>query len=107
MEVKLVEKTEDNIQAYYDLVIEMDSELKKVQIKTTSEKNPAGNPVVGLRLVGGNSKVNFVQKMAQDIIYDFLYVLTDAGDRYFLPKSAIENITTKLTLGKKYIDYKI
>ncbi len=91
----------------YDLVIEVEGELKKLQVRTTDYKNPSGNYVVNMKICGGNSKSNFIQKVGTDLIYDYLFVLTSDGSRYFIERSAISGIRSNLTLSKKYDGHRV
>lgn len=40
----------------YDLIVDIEGYLHKVQVKFTSSKAPSGNYVVGLRSISGSSK---------------------------------------------------
>ena len=91
----------------YDLVIEVEGELKKLQVRTTDYKNPAGNYVVNLKICGGNSKSNFVHKKGTDLVYDYLYVLTSDDTRYLFERSAIADLRSCLTLSKKYDGHRV
>ena len=62
----------------YDLIIENDKGLQKVQVKTTKSGN------VGLRVLGGNAGT--VQKFGTDVIYDILFAVCDDGTAYEIPK---------------------
>ena len=57
--------------------------------------------------MGGNSKQNYVHKKANEVIYDWLFILCDNGDRYLIPKENIKNVKSKITVGKMYLEYKI
>ena len=94
----------------YDLVIEDDGILKKVQVKYTTSKREdrsGGNYQVPLRLIGGSSKTNRVIKKANEIEYDLLFVSTKDKEKYLIPKEEIEHITSSITLCEKYDKYKI
>jgi PD-(D/E)XK endonuclease len=83
----------------YDLIVDIDGELQRVQVKTTTYKrHDIFN--VSLSLKGGNSKKNFIHKKGHELDYDFLYVLTQDGTRYFIPKDVIGSST--ICLGKKF-----
>lgn len=81
----------------YDLVVEIDGGLKKVQVKTTGYAERK-NYVVNLRVMGGN-KSGYSSKAGTDIVYDYLFVLTEEGDRYFIPKTYFAENRNSLTLG--------
>lgn len=91
----------------YDLVVEdCDGNLKKVQVKTTKSKNGGKYFAVNLRVLGGNSKKNYVHKMNTDVHYDWLFVLCSNGDKYLIEKKIIENVKTLISLNS-YKDFKI
>ena len=92
----------------YDLVVDLDIEgLKKVQVKTTSSKTETGTYKVALRVCGGNSKKNFVRKKADQIDYDYLFVLCDNGKMFFIPKADMKGVKTYVQLGKAYGRYEV
>ena len=92
----------------YDLVVEdFDGTLKKVQVKTSTQLNEYGTYSVNLRVLGGNSKSNYVHKKGTEIIYDWLFILCDNGDRYLIPKDIIKDLKSTITVGKLYQEYKV
>lgn len=92
----------------YDLIVEdRDGTLKKVQVKTTTQITEYGTYSVNLRVLGGNSKQNYVHKTANEVLYDWLFILCDNGDRYLIPKEVIKEIKSIITVGKLYQEYKI
>lgn len=92
----------------YDLVVEdRDGTLKKVQVKTSTQKSEYGTYTINLRVLGGNSKQNYVHKKANEIIYDWLFILCDNGDRYLIPKKIIKDLKSGITVGKLYQEFKL
>ncbi len=91
----------------YDLVVEVDGDLKKVQVKTSNRQKKSGGYEVGLRVLGGNTKANFVHKVGTDLVYDLLFVLTGDGSRYLIPKPVISEHRNGLVLGRKYDSFKV
>ena len=92
----------------YDLIVEdNDGTLKKVQVKTSTQKSKYETYTINLRVLGGNSKQNYVHKKANEVIYDWLFILCDNGDRYLIPKEIIKNLKSTITVGKEYLEYKI
>jgi len=89
----------------YDLVVEKDNGLEKVQIRTTYSKSEYGTYKVNLRVCGGNKSGNTVKKFDPSIV-DILYVLTENGDKYLIPTSFISN-GNSIKLGKKWGEYKV
>lgn len=90
----------------YDLVVELDGVLKKVQVKFTN-CSQNGSFAVPLRIMGGNSKANFVHKSGSDVVYDYLFALTGEGDRYLIPREVFVNNRSTLNLGKKYDAFRV
>lgn len=92
----------------YDLIVEdRDGTLKKVQVKTSTQKSKYGTYAVNLRVLGGNSKQNYVHKKANEVIYDWLFILCNNGDRYLIPKENIQNVKSTITVGKLYQEFKL
>jgi hypothetical protein len=69
--------------APYDLVVDVDNKLIRVQVKYSS------NSEVDLRNIHSNSK-GYVIKKAKENIYDWLYVLMSSGEE-FLVKECLSN----------------
>lgn len=92
----------------YDLIVEdKDKTLKKVQVKTSTQKSKYNTYSVNLRVLGGNSKCNYVHKKADEVIYDWLFIVCENGDKYLIPKEEIKQIKTTITVGKLYQKYKV
>lgn len=91
----------------YDLAVDDNINIKKVQVKTTSYKTKYNIYRVGLKMQGGNSKKNKIHKFANEIKYDILFILTSEGDKYVIPKEDIKNIKSSICLGVVYDKYKI
>ena len=66
--------------AAYDLVIDIDGSLKKVQVRFSSNKE------VGLRRIHSNSK-GYVVKIPKENAYDWLYVLNGEGEEFLITYS--------------------
>lgn len=71
----------------YDLVAEISGELKKIQVKTTRFKR-TGAYVVALATSGGNRSGTTVKTFDQSSC-DFLFVLTEEGTSYLVPRGEI------------------
>lgn len=91
----------------YDLAIDAGEGLKRVQVKTTTYKSPYGVYTVCLKVQGGNSKRNYIHKLGTQVDYDLLFVLTESGDKYLIPKERIKDLKSQLSLGENYAEYKI
>lgn len=88
----------------YDLIVDIDGFLNKIQIKYTSEKRDSGYYTVGLRSISGSSKQEYKTVINTDI--DYVFVLTGSNDKYIIP---IIDITTKssMMLNQSMDKYKI
>lgn len=92
--------------AKYELVIERDGEIQRVQVRTTTQKNRYGAPLVQLSTSGGNTKVH-TKRLRQDEDYDILFVLTDDNDCWSIPTTAF-TARCELTVNPVvYAQYKI
>lgn len=89
----------------YDLVVEWRRQLLKVQVKTTTHRTQRGRFAVMLATAGGNQSFNTVKPFEATEV-DLVYVLTNDGDRYVIPASAITARRT-LCLGLKWESFRI
>lgn len=85
----------------YDLIVD-DGVLHKVQVKYVEHKNKAGNYDVGLRVMSGTSRKP--AKMANECIYDLLFIVCGNGKMYVIPKDAIKNMNS-IALYSDYDKY--
>lgn len=90
----------------YDLIVD-NGTLYKVQVKTTKHKSKYGIYIVNLRVLGGNSKQNYVHKKGDEIVYDILFVVCDNDDIYLIPKNNIKQYKNSISLGEQYIQFKV
>lgn len=89
----------------YDLVVDINGKLNKVQVKTTGYKSKYGIYQVLVKTCGGNKSGN-TEKKFNGTSVDYLFVLTSRGDVYFIPTN--ENTPKNaINLGKEYEKYKI
>lgn len=89
----------------YDLIVDKDNKLYRVQVKTTKQKSKYGIYGVNLRTLGGNQSFHTIKKHKTGD-YDLLYVLTDENTSYLIPDSEIK-CTNRLSLSKNILQYKI
>jgi hypothetical protein len=87
----------------YDLVCEIDGNLKKVQVKSTRTKENS-NYCIQLRSIRSNRTENTIHKFDNNSC-DYLLAVTEVGDIYFIPTSEIKSKST-LSLGEKYQSFK-
>ena len=91
----------------YDLIVESEGELKRVQVRTTTQIAASGKFMVNLRVLGGNRSGTGVVKKSQALKYDVLFVVTDHGDQYLIPKCDIERLSSLLTLNDSTERYRV
>lgn len=87
----------------YDLVIDFNNKLLKVQCKYTSAKKRSGNYEVQLRVCGGNS--GRVIYRYEETDFDFLFVYTEGKKMYLIPSNELTSST--ITVGKKRSKYEV
>ena len=90
----------------YDLIIDIQDILYKVQVKTTTIKSKSGYYQPYIRQTCKNTKRNYT-KPGTKLKYDFLFVTTDSFENWFIPKNIIENIKTSFVLNKNFDKYKV
>jgi hypothetical protein len=89
----------------YDIVVDMDGLLNKVQVKYTTAKAPSGNYTIPLRSMGGTKGVCYKTVIETDI--DYLFCVTQDNDQYLVPIIELSNKNT-ITLSKEFSDkYKV
>ncbi len=88
----------------YDLIVDKDNILRKVQVKSTSCKTKYGNYQVALKSCGGTKGKTY--KTVIETSIDEVFILTKDLQMYILP---IEEITNKSSLNicKKYERYRV
>ena len=93
--------------ADWDLIVEIDGELKRIQVKTSSQIR-LGVMVFSAFVSGGNKSGNMPGKPIQDQVWDqiFLYHLITKQSA-LIPKEALSSTRGQINLGKKYEKYLI
>lgn len=89
----------------YDLIVDKDGTIDRVQVKTTSYKSKYGIYTINLSVKGGNQSFNTIKKFDNTKV-DSLFVLTEDNEKYFIPSKSID-AKGNLNLGQKYSQYKI
>lgn len=84
----------------YDIIVDIDSVLYKVQVKYTSIKATSGSYVLSLRSISGTTKKSYAT--IKDLDIDYVFVYTAAGDQVLIPITEITN-TSSLTLTRDII----
>lgn len=88
----------------YDLIVDKDNKITKIQVKATSCKTKYGIYQVALKSSGGTKGKTY--KTLIDTKVDDVFIVTDALDIYILPIDKIENRAT-INLCDKYKAYKV
>ncbi len=86
----------------YDLVVEKDTKLYRVQVKGTSFKTKFGVFQVALKSCGG-TKGKFYKTVRQTNV-ELLFIVTANNQLYLIPINEVKNKYT-LNLGKEYDKY--
>jgi hypothetical protein len=89
----------------YDLIIEKNGKMERVQIKTTTQIPKEKYFVCNLRVLGGNQSFN-TAKNRNPNSYDMLFVLAQNNECWSIPTNTFNALTT-LTLDKRFESYKI
>ena len=88
----------------YDLIVDKDNILKKIQVKATSCKTKYNRYQVALKSCGGTKGGTY--KTVVDTNIDELFIVTDSLELFRIPIEVIKNKAT-LNLCEKYEKYKI
>ena len=88
----------------YDLVVEKEKMLKKVQVKSTGCIGKGEHYQVSLKSCGGTKGLTY--KTIINTSIDLLFILTEKKEMYLIPKGEIGNVST-LSLCDKYEKYKV
>jgi len=88
----------------YDLIVEKDNKILKIQVKATSCKTKYGVYQVALKSCGGTRGKTY--KTLVDTKVDEVFIVTDNIDIYIIPIEKINNKST-LNLCDKYLQYKV
>jgi hypothetical protein len=90
----------------YDLIVDIEGDLKKVQIKTGSSLSADNTPIISLRTLGGNQSWGGVIKRVIDTQVDFLFCCHLTAGNYLIPKDELVARST-LVLNETKERYKI
>lgn len=88
----------------YDLIVEKDSKLKRVQVKATACKTKYGIYQVALKSCGGTYGKTY--KTLIDTNIEEVFILTEDLSMYIIPKEEIKNRTT-LNINEEHKRYKV
>ena len=90
----------------YDLIVEFNECLNRIQVKTTFYKTKYGSYQVGLKVCGGNRTYNTVKKFDK-LSCDYLFIVTEEDNRYLIPTSVFNSLRSNINLCKKYDEFKV
>lgn len=88
----------------YDLIVEKNSILKTVQVKSSGCKNKSNHYQVALKSCGGTKGVTY--KTFKETSVDLLFIFLACSSMYLIPSNKINNLST-ITLSDKYLKYKV
>ena len=88
----------------YDLIVDKDNILQKVQVKATGQRTKSGTTMVSVRSSGGNGCKVYKTVGSTDI--DILFVVNEEKDIWVIPKEKMEYAVNCICLGKKFEEYK-
>ena len=88
----------------YDLIVEKDNKLQRVQVKATGCIGKGENYQVALKSCGGTKGKTY--KTIIDSNVELIFILTKIQEMYLIPKQDISNVST-LSLCDKYEKYKV
>lgn len=94
--------------ADWDLIVEIDNELKRVQVKTSMSFNSQNVMKFEAAVRGGNkSSSNVSSKGIQDQNWDLIFLChLVTGKQALIPKEKLET-SNQINLGKKYEEFLI
>ncbi len=90
----------------YDLIVEKDNILSRVQVKYAGLYSRGNQCKAGLRITGGNQSFHYAKKYS-DIAFDLLFVHTAKGQQYLIPWSKLK-IRNEISIEhSKYQSYRL
>ena len=88
----------------YDLVVDIEGKLHRVQVKGTTFKTKYNVYQVSLKSSGGTK--GKIYKTIKETNVDLIFVACEDGLMYLIPKEVLKNSST-LNLGKEYSEYRL
>lgn len=86
----------------YDLIVDKNDAIQRVQVKYTDAKSDNGIYIVGLRVVSGSTRK--VIKKCSECHYDLLFIVCGNRTRYLISKDVINN-ERSINLSQAYDKY--
>jgi PD-(D/E)XK nuclease superfamily protein len=92
--------------SHWDLMAELESQVLRVQVKTTRcIRRGRWEATVATR--GGNQSWNGVAKLLDRSRFDYLFVLVGDGRRWFIPADRVDGVAGLRLGGPKYADFEV
>lgn len=88
----------------YDLVVDRNDRMERIQVKSSGCKTKYGITQVALKSCGGTKGKTY--KTVVDTNIDKIFIVNELGEMYLLPKSEIKNRCT-LNLNENLDIYKV
>lgn len=88
----------------YDLIVDKNNILKRVQVKSSGCITKSGNYQVALKSCGGTNGKTY--KTIKDTIVEEVFIFLGNKEIYIIPAEKIKNKST-LSICSKYKEYKI
>lgn len=77
----------------YDLIVDIDNKLQRIQVKTTTHKAKSGNYRVSFTTKGGNKTCSTIKQLNKKAV-EFIFVVTKDKDLYLIPSSVVGQMAT-------------
>jgi hypothetical protein len=91
----------------YDLIVEKDKNLQRVQVKTSTNRRASGSFTVILKTNGGNQSWSGISHYFDKTTSELLFILTDTGEKYLIPTSQLKDNAATIDVGHKWKEYLI
>jgi hypothetical protein len=92
----------------FDLVVEIEGKLNRVEVKTTSVHSRHGDGWdVQLKTNGGNMSGSGRITNFDNTLVDYLFVLTEEGDRFFIPAECVKGKSAIVVGHNSYKEFKM
>lgn len=92
--------------ARYDLVVDKEGILFRVQVKTSNSIKSSGVCEVQLRTTGGNQSWKGKITKLSPLECDLVFICVRSGSNYEFPVTVLEGMST-VSVGNKYDEYKL
>lgn len=88
----------------YDLIVDKENNIEKIQVKSTGCLTKHGKYQVALKSCGGTKGKTYKTVIDTDI--DKIFIVDEQQNMYLIPKKEIDNKST-INLCEKYNKYKV